>query len=82
MELKRLLGGLDEGLERGGIGDSQLGDGLAVHLDASLLQAVHEAGIVDAERSDRRRNTGDPQLTELALLQLAAILKWVLLEPQ
>mgnify|MGYP000829315112 CR=1 FL=1 len=48
MELKRLLGGLDEGLERGGIGDSQLGDGLAVHLDASLLQAVHEAGIVHA----------------------------------
>ena len=41
-----LLGGLDESAERSGIRDRELGEALAVHLDAGLLQAVHEAGIV------------------------------------
>ena len=54
------------------VGDGQLGQSLAVHLDAGLLEAVHKAGIVDAVGSDGRGNTGNPQLTELSLLQLTA----------
>ena len=49
-----------------------LGEHLAIHLDRGELQAVHEGGIVHAVGLAAGADTGDPKLTELALLLLAA----------
>ena len=45
---------------------------LAVHVDAGELQAVHEGGIVHAVHLAACADTGDPELTEVSLLLLAA----------
>ena len=70
--LQGLLGGLDESAERSGIRNCELGEALAVHLDAGLLQAVHEAGIVHAVGLDSGGDTSDPQAAEISLLLLTA----------
>ena len=52
--------------------DGHLAEHLAVQVDASLLQAVHEGRVVDALRTNRVVDAGDPQVAELTLLHLAA----------
>ena len=52
--------------------DSGLGEHLAVHVDTGELEAVHEGGVVHAVCLGGSADTGDPQLTEVSLLQLAA----------
>ena len=68
--LQSLLGGLDQSVEAGGIVDSHFRQHLAVQLDASLLQAVHEAGVVHALSANSVVDAGDPQVAELTLLLL------------
>ena len=68
--LQSLLGGLDQSVEAGGIVDGHLAQHLAVQLDAGLLQAVHEGGVVHALGTNSVFDAGDPQVAELALLLL------------
>ena len=63
---------LAESGESSGIMDSGLGEHLAVHVDTGELEAVHEGGVVHAVCLGGGADTGDPQLTEVSLLQLAA----------
>ena len=67
-----LLGQLGQLREGGGVVDGQLGQHLAVDGHAGGLQTVHEAGVVHAVDLAGRGDAGDPQLTEIALLQAAA----------
>ena len=68
----RLLGDLAQGGKRHGIADGHLGQHLAVDLDAGDLQTVHEGGVVQTVGLHSGGDTGDPQLTEVPLLQAAA----------
>ena len=70
--VQRSLGLLRQHRERGGIGDGQLGQHLAVDVDAGHLQAIHQPGVTQAVDAGRRVDAGDPQAAEVALLQLAA----------
>ena len=70
--LQSLLGGLDQSVEAGGIVDGHLRQHLAVQLDAGLLQAVHEGGVVHTLSTNSVVDAGDPQVAELALLLLTA----------
>ena len=70
--LESSLGLFHQGGEGGLVGDGDLGEHLAVELDAGLLQAVHEAAVVDAVHLAGGADAGDPQTAEIALLQLAA----------
>ena len=67
-----LLGDLGQLGKSSGVVDSQLSQHLAVDLDTGNLQTVHEGGIVHAVHLAGSRDTGDPQGTEVTLLQLAA----------
>ena len=67
----RLLGEIDERLEAGGIVDGDLGKHLAVQDHASVDEPSDELGVADALRAGRRIDAGDPELTEVALLELA-----------
>src|SRR6266481_3067862 len=49
----------------------QLREHLAIDLDASLLQTVHQAAVRDAVLARERIDTRDPQRSELALFLLA-----------
>src|SRR5882762_9616791 len=49
----------------------ELREHLAIDLDPSLLQAVHQAAVRDAVLARERIDTSDPQRSELALLLLA-----------
>ena len=60
--------------------DRQFRKGLAVHLDAERLEAVHETAVVDAFFTTGRIDADDPQLAEHRLL-LAAVAVGVLLGP-
>ena len=62
----------NQSTESGSVLDSQLGQALAVPLDASLLHTVHEGGVVQAVGSDSSADTGDPQAAEVTLLLLTA----------
>ena len=68
----RLLGDVAQGGERHGIVDRHLGEHLAVDLDAGDLQTMHEAGVIHAVGLAGGGDAGDPQLTEVPLLQAAA----------
>ena len=70
--LQSSLGLLHQSGESSLVGDSDLSQDLAVQVDLSALQTVHEAGVVDAHGSNSSGNTSDPQLTEFSLLQLTA----------
>ena len=65
------LGLLRQHRERGGIGNRQLGQHLAVDVDAGNLQAVDQLGIAQAVDAGGRVDAGDPQAAEVALFQLA-----------
>src|SRR6478609_4278702 len=62
------LGGLDERVERGDVVDGQVGEDLAVHLDAGQVQALDEAVVGHALRTSRSVDALDPQLAEVALV--------------
>ena len=64
--LKCALGGLDKAGERVRIADGQLGKHFSVQLDAALLQAVHETGIVDAVHFSGRADTRNPEFSEIS----------------
>ena len=66
------LGQLSQLSERLGVVHSQVGQHLAVDLNALLLQAVDQGGIVHAVQTSGSVDAGDPQGAELALTQLAA----------
>ncbi|MNY17292.1 hypothetical protein D3C86_1506000 [compost metagenome] len=51
--------------------DSHVGQNLAVDFDASLVQAVDEAAIGQAEFANSSVDTLDPQSAEVALVDLA-----------
>ena len=51
--------------------DGEVGEDLAVDFDASLVQAVDEAAVGQAEFADGSVDTLDPQSAEIALLNLA-----------
>ena len=55
-----------------GVVDGELGEHLAVDLDASLLQAVHQLGVAQVVHPGAGVDAGDPQAAEVALLELAA----------
>ena len=46
--LERALGGVDQLAKRGGVGRSQIGEDLAVHIDVGGLQALDETAVSDA----------------------------------
>ena len=52
--------------------DGGLGQHLAVHVDTCELQAVHKGGIVHSVCLAACADAGDPELTEVSLLLLAA----------
>lgn len=64
---QRGLGDLDQRGERGGIADGQLGEVLAVDLDAGNLQPLDEAVVGDVVGAGRGIDARDPQLAELTL---------------
>ena len=66
------LGHVAQGGKRHGVVDGHLGQHLAVDLHTGQLQTVHEGGIVHAVELAGSGNAGDPQLTEVSLLQAAA----------
>ena len=66
--LQSLLGNFHQSGESGGIVHSQVGENLAVQLDASLLQAVHKHGVGQAVHASSSVDAGDPETTNLALL--------------
>src|SRR5574344_376988 len=68
-----LLRDFDEVLEAGGIVDRDLAEHLAVEGHARLDEAGDELRVADAFGAGRRVDTGDPELTEVALLQLAVL---------
>jgi len=62
-----LAGQVDQRGERGRVADRQLGEDLAVHLDAGALEALDEAVVGEAVLPGGRVDAGDPQLTEVTL---------------
>src|SRR5690606_7432041 len=63
-----VLGDDHESLEGGDVVDGELGEHLAVNLDAGVLQAVHEAVVGHALGAGRGVDALDPQAAEVALL--------------
>src|SRR5690348_890634 len=51
----------DDLLERDRIADRDLGEHLAVELDARLVELAHQLAVADAERTRRRVDALDPQ---------------------
>lgn len=90
------LGLLGQGGKGGSIVDRQLGEHLAVQVDASLLQAVHKLGIVHAVQLAGGGNTGDHRRRKsrffclrqckhscrISLRPVSAILKRLLFAPK
>src|SRR6478672_7492477 len=62
------LGGRDERVERGDVVDGQVGEDLAVDLDARQVQALDEAVVGQALGASRSVDALDPQLAEVALV--------------
>ena len=68
-----VLGDLNERLEAGGILNGDLADHLAVERHAGLDETGHELRVADALGAGSRVDAGDPELTEVALLELAVL---------
>mgnify|MGYP007122675298 CR=1 FL=1 len=69
LELQGLLGNLDHSGEGGRIVHSHVGEHLAIELDAGLLEAVHEAGVVDVVALAGCGNSGKRRFRRHGLLQ-------------
>src|SRR6476620_6383182 len=65
--LSRLAGGLGKSGEGLGIAHGDVGQDLAVELDAGQLQAVHELAVAEAVLAGRRVDARDPEAAEVAL---------------
>ena len=65
--LERGLGRLDEAAERGRVGDGEIGEDLAVDLDAGGVQPGDEPAVAHVVEAARRVDPLDPQAAELAL---------------
>jgi hypothetical protein len=63
----RGFGDGDDGVERGGVEDRQLGERFAVELDVGLRAAVDELAIAQAAFAAGCVDADDPQFAELAL---------------
>src|SRR6185503_10029968 len=74
------FGLLDDLAERGLVEHREVGEHLAVHVDARLLQARHELAVGHARVAGAGVDAGDPERAELALL-VAAIAVGVLAGP-
>jgi len=59
--------GLDEGFEALGIPDGHIGQDLAVQLNITLTQGMHELRVTHAVLPGRGVDPGDPETAELAL---------------
>src|SRR5688572_4180662 len=62
---------LRDRLKRDRVADRDLGEHLAVQLDAGLVQRAHELRVAHADRAGRRVDAHDPQRTEVPLANLA-----------
>src|SRR3954447_7139119 len=93
---RRLPGAFRKASERLGVAHGDVGEDLAVELDARLAQAVHELAVGEALAARRRVDARDPQAPEVALavapvairvgvgleqLLLRALVRGVLLAP-
>ena len=67
------FGGRDQPGEGFRIVDGDLGEHLAVHLDAGLLEAAHEDGIADAVDAASSVDALDPELTIIPLDEATGI---------
>ena len=65
--------GFDQTGEGLGIGDGDLGEHLAVDLDAALLESVHEDGVGDVVGAASGVDTLDPELAIVTLHQTTGI---------
>src|ERR1017187_1189386 len=61
------LGLVRQGSKRRFVKHRQIGQDLAIHLDGSLLQAVHQGAVLHPQFPGTGVDTGDPEGTELAL---------------
>ena len=68
----RLIGNVHELAERIHVVHGEIGENLAVHIDAGQLQAVDHAAVRSAANAGARIDARDPQLAVFALLQLAS----------
>src|SRR3954447_7342898 len=64
---RRLAGGLGKSAERLGIAHGDVGQDLAVELDAGQLQAVHERAVGEVVLARGGVDARDPQAAEVAL---------------
>src|SRR6188768_765169 len=60
-----------EGLKRDRVADRDLGEHLAVELDAGRRQLADELGVADTDAARGRVDTHDPQRAEVTLANLA-----------
>lgn len=67
-----LHGDIDQFLERGHIGDGEVGEHFAVDVDLGELEPVDQAAVGGAADARARVDTGNPETAILALFQLAA----------
>ena len=70
--LKSSLSLLNDSSETSRVADSYLGKHLSVQVDACLVNAVHEAGVVDAVHLACSGDSCDPESSEISLLLLSA----------
>src|SRR5690606_12068667 len=61
----------DQGLEGLGLVDGEIGEHLAVHLDASLAEAVDKSAIGQTQLAGAGVDALDPEGAEIALLRAA-----------
>lgn len=62
---------LYDGLESGGIVEGEIGEDLAVDLDAGLVDETHELGVAEVFEASGSVDTLNPESAEVALLILA-----------
>ena len=62
---------LYDGLESGGIVEGEVGEDLAVDLDAGLVDETHELGVAEVFEASGSVDTLNPESAEVALLILA-----------
>ena len=61
----------DDGAERGGVGDREVGEDLAIRFDSGGLEAFDEARVGQSFVADGSADTLDPQGAELSLALFA-----------
>src|SRR3954452_6012588 len=72
---RRLSGGLGKASERLGVAHGDVGEDLAIQLDAGQLEAVHERAVAHAVLARGGVDAGDPQAAEVALAVAAVAIR-------